>query len=820
MNTSTQARAVLLGLLVAFSGTIAQAQQAGLETAHAYLQANHEALKLTPADIEALVVNSQHLSAPTGITHLYLQQQIDGVPVYNAIVNVAIGRDGRVVHVGNSAVSGLETASRSAAQGLSAEAAVEAAARELGVEVTEPLRTLHTRQAQQGPFESLRLSGGGIASEDIRAQLAYIPTEYSGLRLAWILEFYAAEGSHLWHLGIDAATGEMLIKEDFTHEEQWLADDLFPENWPASAPSDHAVSAAAVSLAPLAAGAASSLLSTTGSYRVYAWPYESPAHAGDPFTDLRTVETNAVDLATSPLGWHNDGVTSWTITRGNNVHAGVDLAPPNGIDPGGEADGGPGLVFDFDFDPGTQNPSAYRDAAVANLFYWNNITHDVTYRYGFDEASGNFQVTNVTGFGTGGDPVRAEAQDYSGTNNANFSTPSADGSPPRMQMFVWNSPFANELEVGAPVNQTFVMSAAGFGPSYPVAGISGSLALVNDGSALPNEGCGPLVGFPAGSIALAYRGTCPFTQKVANAQAAGAVAVVIINNAPGNPITLGGADPTIVIPAGMISQDDGAVVVANLPVSATARNLGGAALNRDSDFDNGVIIHEYAHGISNRLTGGLNVNCLGGQEQMGEGWSDYYALLLTDDNTENRGIGTYVVYEPPSGRGIRPTAYSRDFAVNPSTYATIAQSNISVPHGVGYVWATMLWDMTRDLVDRHGFNQDIYQDWSTGGNNLALQLVTEGLKFRGATPASSPAATRSSPPTWPSRGARTSASSGTASPAAVSASAPTRAPLQAVLTAPKRSTSRSTAARSRWWWSRSRRSWLTAPSTLARRTRC
>src|SRR5690606_31499643 len=163
------------------------------------------------------------------------------------------------------------------------------------------------------------------------------------------------------------------------------------------------------------------------------------------------------------------------------------------------------------------------------------------------------------------------------------------------------------------------------------------------------------VGFPAGSIAVAYRGTCPFTQKVANAQAAGAVAVVIINNAPGNPITLGGADASIVIPSGMISQDDGAVVVANLPASATARNLGG-------DLDNGEITHACGQGTASGLGGGLNVHCLGGQEQMGEGWSDYYALVLTDDNAGKRGIGTYVVYEAPSGRGIRPSPYGRDFA--------------------------------------------------------------------------------------------------------------------------------------------------------------
>lgn len=732
MNTSTQARAVLLGLLVAFSGPIVQAQQASLEAARAYLQANHEALNLAPADIEALVVNAQHVSAPTGITHFYLQQQIDGVAVYNAIVNVAIARDGRVVHVGNSAVADLEAVSRSDAQGLSAEGAVEAAARDLGLEVTEPLRTVSMRQVQQGPFETVRLTGGGIASEDIRAQLVYIPTEFRGLRLAWLLEFYTLDGNDLWHFGIDAATGEMLVKESLVDEDQWAVDDSFPEGWSQPALGEHAVSTAPVSLAPLAAGGTSTLLSVAGSYRVYGYPYESPSHAGDPFTDLRTVEANPADPVASSLGWHDDGTTSWTVTRGNNAHAYTDI-DANGVpDPGSDPDGGPGLVFDFGFDPSVQQPSEYRDAAVTNLFYWNNLIHDITYQYGFDEASGNFQVNNFDNGGLGNDDVRAEAQDGSGTNNANFFTPT-DGSRPRMQMYVWNSPFANELEVGAPVNQTFTMSAAGFGPPYPPAGITGTLALVNDGTALPNEGCSPLVGFPAGSIAVAYRGTCTFTTKVANAQAAGAVAVVIINSVPGNPITLGGADPTITIPSGMISQADGAAVVAGLPASATARNLG-PGVNRDSDFDNGVIVHEYAHGISNRLTGGPNVNCLGSQEQMGEGWSDYYALLLTDDNTENRGIGTYVVYEPPTGRGIRPTAYSRDFAVNPSTYATIADPSISVPHGVGYVWATMLWDMTRDLVDRHGFNPDIRQDWTTGGNNLALLLVTEGLKMQGCFP--------------------------------------------------------------------------------------
>ena len=81
-------------------------------------------------------------------------------------------------------------------------------------------------------------------------------------------------------------------------------------------------------------------------------------------------------------------------------------------------------------------------AAVTNLFYLNNVIHDRLYRYGFNEAAGNFQTNNFGKGGAGNDSVRAEAQDGGGTSNANFSTPD-DGSRPRMQMYLWNTATPN-----------------------------------------------------------------------------------------------------------------------------------------------------------------------------------------------------------------------------------------------------------------------------------------------------------------------------------------------------------------------------------------
>ena len=119
--------------------------------------------------------------------------------------------------------------------------------------------------------------------------------------------------------------------------------------------------------------------------------------------------------------------------------------------------------------------------------------------------------------------------------------------------------------------------------------------------------------------------------------------------------------------------------------------------NRDGDLDNAVIIHEYGHGISIRLTGGpFNSSCLNNQEQPGEGWSDWYGLMLTmrtgDAGPNSRGIGTWLFGQPPTGPGIRQYPYSTNLAVNPHTYDNIKTA--AVPHGVGSVWCAMLWEVT------------------------------------------------------------------------------------------------------------------------------
>ena len=106
---------------------------------------------------------------------------------------------------------------------------------------------------------------------------------------------------------------------------------------------------------------------------------------------------------------------------------------------------------------------------------------------------------------------------------------------------------------------------ASFGPLANAGNMIGTVVAADDG--VNTQGCNPLVNGAevAGNIALIDRGTCAFTIKVANAQAAGAIGVIIANNVSAGLPGMGGADPTITIPSVGVSQADGTAIRSNLP---------------------------------------------------------------------------------------------------------------------------------------------------------------------------------------------------------------------------------------------------------------
>ncbi|MEO6133092.1 MAG: M36 family metallopeptidase, partial [Saprospiraceae bacterium] len=208
-----------------------------------------------------------------------------------------------------------------------------------------------------------------------------------------------------------------------------------------------------------------------------------------------------------------------------------------------------------------------------------------------------------------------------------------------------------------------------------------------------------------------------------------------------------GANATsVTIPSVFISKSEGSririAVGQGLTASLIAPISTGPTL-RDGSLDNGIISHEFGHGISTRLTGGAgNSSCLSGgatnaaeeASGMGEGWSDFFTLVTSvnpgDTGPKKRGVGTYAIKETIDGRGIRTYPYSTDMTIDPHTYDDIIIEGL--PHGVGSVWAAMLWDMYWDFSDAYGWDPDVLH--GHGGNNMAIQLVMDGLKLQPCPP--------------------------------------------------------------------------------------
>lgn len=578
-----------------YAASLNQSEQAeeALTMARRYLEANKETYGLTAADLQDVMVQSIYTSPHNKVTHVYLRQRFNHLEVLQSDAAVHLLPDGRILTANSQFFTNVDVRTLATEPQLTAAEAVFATADHFGYQRPQNLTELEAFSTDNK--NEFTFAPSGISKQPIPVKLVYAPAENGALELAWSTIIYGLSGGHIWHTQLSALDGRIL------HTEDWTITDIWEHPTPADQRDTH--TQPTIGSGRLFPFSDSLVLSNT--YRVIPFPYESPT---DPGASFQLVSNPANTLA-SPYGWHDtNGVAGaeYTVTRGNNVFAYLDRNA-NDMPDGPAPDGGAHLVFDYGYDE-TQQPhiGTNDEAAIVNLFYWNNILHDLLYQYGFNETAGNFQVNNYGRGGIADDAVQARAQwgaDMNIRNNATFATP-PDGGQPGMRMYLWNT-----------------------------------------------------------------------------------------------------ANPEL-----------------------------------DGDFDSGIIAHEYGHGWSNRLTGGpSNVSCLGNLEQMGEGWSDFLTVVFTaqaaDTHLTPRTVGTYAKNEDPqTGSGIRPAPYTTDMNVNGYTYGDTAAGTLSIPHGIGFVWNTILWEMYWNLVGEYGFNPNLYDAWHTGGNNLALQLVHDGLALQPCSP--------------------------------------------------------------------------------------
>jgi extracellular elastinolytic metalloproteinase len=360
---------------------------------------------LTTTQAEQLQVVADYTNPAGNLSWVEYEQRVNGIPVFQGYLRGEITNDGRLWRTIGNLAAGLDYAKLPATAQMTPTDAAIAAARTIEVNVTAAdLRTLsveserHTTTLSQGPF-----------TEEIKVELVYFPLQPGVALLAYSMVLWEPHDAY-WVL-VDASDGRLLWRKNITSDQtQSVTYSVYNDDSPAP-------------------------LSPTNAF-------PGSGIQGPPIS--RTTITNISELpAFDNLGWITDGAGN-AVTTGNNVDAGLDIDGTNGIDPNGRAIG-TGRVFNFPYapggTPGEEPPTGtnYRMGIVTNLFFWSNRYHDRLYQYGFTEQARNFQNDNFGRGGLGADFVRAEAQDSSSTNSANFSTP-GDGSQPRMQMFIFDGP--------------------------------------------------------------------------------------------------------------------------------------------------------------------------------------------------------------------------------------------------------------------------------------------------------------------------------------------------------------------------------------------
>jgi len=729
--------------------------QKDFETIKNYIIENKLQLKISNNELADWVIVSETSSETTGITNYLVMQTYEGIKIENNYMYFWV-KNGKIINNPEGFITNLSSKINTKNPSLNVLEGFSSG-------LTHLKEKTFSSSIIENNNNKYKLSNGNLADDPVSAELIYFPNDKGKLVLSWNYEFYSQNGNHLWKIKVDATNGDLLEKRDLVqrcsfgqkyNHQNCLVDHSSKE----------------FNKAFYKENKSQSIVMTPGTtnYRVIPWNYESPNHSARQLITNPEATTALAPLAVAaaPNGWHNTNntiggstvATTFNYTRGNNVFAKDDYDSNN---TGGSYPTGtgtyPSLTFDYAYPGNGVVASTYINAAITNLFYMNNIMHDLWYQYGFNEANRNFQVANYGRGGSGNDAVNAEAQDGASLatpnmNNANFSTP-GDGSAPRMQMYLWNYKKPSNLLVntGTLSGTTYNVNDNAFNPGHvnlPVSPLSltNDLVLYDDGTPDTSDACTAPINAAAlnGKIAVIRRGTCTFAVKVKFAQDAGAIGVVVVNNVAGG-ISMAGADASITIPAVSMTQAEGEALIQAMSLGTVNISLSNPEIfvNADGDFDNGIIAHEYGHGISTRLVGGGAG--LNSAEQPGEGWSDWLWLMMQikpgDTRNDARGIATFAANQSTNGSGIREYRYSTDMNVNPHTFgdtndqwytdSTSGLDAINV-HGLGSIWCVMLWDLAWDYIDKYGYSSNIYN--GNGGNNKVMRLVIDAMKLTPANP--------------------------------------------------------------------------------------
>lgn len=348
--------------------------------ARGFLKSRAALFALSEAGVNGLKLNGE--DNDEGTTFLDYTQTVGGIKVFEGGVRVAVGRAGEVLSVREGFLVNGQAAS--AKPKLTEAQGIARAFEHAGRSVIPSFAEMRARAVKSENSEFANPIDSNL--ENVLSELNVVRVG-DAARLAWHVT--AEVGANEWYdMTVDANTGELLTR-----------------------------------------------------YNLYVFEAQGTVFTEDPDAGPRQLVSFVGDTTiNTAAGWMGTS----TVTTGNNVEAYLDRDANNAPDTttgSGLSNGHASAAdqnFTFPFST-TAAPTTQQAAIVTNLFYYNNIMHDFSYGLGFTEASGNFQTNNFGRGGVGNDSVRAEAQDGSGTNNANFATP-PDGQRPRMQQYLFTAP--------------------------------------------------------------------------------------------------------------------------------------------------------------------------------------------------------------------------------------------------------------------------------------------------------------------------------------------------------------------------------------------
>jgi Fungalysin metallopeptidase (M36)/Fungalysin/Thermolysin Propeptide Motif len=360
--------------------------QTEIDIAKTHLQKNTQQLNLSSQDINEMVVSSAYLSPTTGWYHVYFNQTFQSIEVYNAMLN-AVVQNGQVAYSNNNFVADLPSKipAVSFASSINPMQAIQKAAENLNLKPSNisQIQSLNTSSLASGFVNKGSYFDANLSNEKIEVKLYWLLPENPNVKggnqkmsLVWNVKFMGKDGKNSWNSHIDAFSGNVLkVSDDIIH-----CDFGTPEQIKVT--ENHLDNKQELN---------QSNLVSPNSYAVFDYPLESPNHGSQ--TLVSSPYTKFAPTGTGPgstNGWHDDGTTSFTNTKGNNVDAKDDIANNDEVTIGSSPNSAT-LDFNYAYTQATGTAAANLNAAITNLFYWNNLMHDVLWKYGFDEPSGNFQ---------------------------------------------------------------------------------------------------------------------------------------------------------------------------------------------------------------------------------------------------------------------------------------------------------------------------------------------------------------------------------------------------------------------------------------------